>query len=226
VAKRAVATVNKHLAALQDFYVWRGLGQPQGVRRHQVPRHAPTALEPRAKLRYPRAVEASPGARDRALALPPLYAGTRIAEIRALDVADVRLSARKGELRAAGKGEKSRTVPVHPKLRAALAAWLAERPCHRGADSAALFTSSRGTRMTTDAIADVIGAITRAAGLDDHVTSHVLRHTFGTELTRSGVDLVTVAELMGHASLETTRLYTRPSAADLQRAVDLLTADG
>lgn len=124
-----------------------------------------------------------------------------------------------------GKGEKSRTVPVHAKLREALAAWLAERPSRRGAESAALFLSGRGTKMTTDAIADIIAAIIRAAGLDDHVTSHVLRHTFGTELTRSGVDIVTVAELMGHASLETTRLYTRPSAADMQRAVDLLIAD-
>ena len=226
VAKKATATVNKHLAALQDFYVWRGLGQPQGVKRHQVPRHAPKALDPRAKTRYLRAVEAWPSARDHAIALLPLYAGTRIAEIAALDVADVRLSARKSELHLVGKGEKARTVPVHPKLREALAAWLEERPSKRGADSAALFTSVRGTRMTTDAIADVIDAITRAAGLDDHVTSHVLRHTFGTEMTRKGIDLVTVAELMGHASLETTRLYTRPSAADMQRAVDLLSADG
>jgi site-specific recombinase XerD len=137
----------------------------------------------------------------------------------------VRLSARKGEIHLVGKGEKARTVPVHPKLRAALAAWLEERTARRGADSAALFTSVRSTRMTTDAIADVIVAITRAAGLDDHMTSHVLRHSFGTELTRGGVDLVTVAELMGHASLETTRLYTRPSEADMQGAVDLLTAD-
>ena len=68
-------------------------------------------------------------------------------------------------------------------------------------------------------------AITTAAGMDDRVTSHVLRHTFGPELTRSGVEIVTVAELMGHASLETTRLYTCPSAADMQRAVDLLTID-
>ena len=191
-----------------------------------MPRHAPKALDPRAKLRYLRAVEAWPGARDRAIALLPLYAGTRIAEIPALDVADVRLSARKGELHLVGKGEKSRDVPVHAKLREALAGWLAERPAPgRGADSAALFISRRGTRMTTDAIADVIAAITAAAGLDDDVTSHLLRHTFGTELVRSGVDMVTVAELMGHASLETTRLYTRPSAADLQRAVDLLSAD-
>ena len=185
--------MNKHLAALQDFYLWRGLGPPQGVRRHQVPRHAPRALDPRAKLRYLRAVETWPGTRDRAIALPPLYAGTRIAEIRALDVADMRLSARKGEIHLVGKGEKSRTVPVHPKLREALAAWLAERPSRRGADPAALFTSSRGTRMTTDAIADVIDAITRAAGMDDHVTSHVLRHTFGTELTRRITSATSVA---------------------------------
>jgi len=79
VARRATATVNKHLAALQDFYTWRGLGPPRGVKRHPVPRHAPTALGPRAKLRYLRAVEAWPGIRDRAIALLPLYAGTRIA---------------------------------------------------------------------------------------------------------------------------------------------------
>ena len=226
VAKRATRTVNKHLAALQDFYTWRGLGKPEGVKRHQPPQRAPKALDPRAKLRYLRAVESWPRARDRAIALLPLYAGCRIAEIAALDVADVRLSARKGELHLVGKGEKSRDVPAHPKLRDALAAWLDERRTLPGASSAALFPSSRGGRLSTDAIGAVFGAVTSAAGLDDHVTCHVLRHTFGTELTRSGTDIVTVAELMGHASLDTTRLYTRPSAADMQRAVDLLAADG
>src|SRR3984957_10362949 len=113
-------------------------------------------------------VEACPSARDRAIALLPLFAGTRIAEISALDIADVRLSARKGELGLVGKGEKSRTVPVHPKLREALAAWLAERPERPGADTAALFTSGRGTRMTPDALADVITVITTTAGLEDH----------------------------------------------------------
>jgi hypothetical protein len=86
--------------------VWRGLGQPQGIKRHQVPRQAPKALDPRAKLRYLRAVEACPSARDRAIALLPLFAGTRIAEIAALDVADVRLSARKGEVHLVGKGRE------------------------------------------------------------------------------------------------------------------------
>jgi site-specific recombinase XerD len=227
VAKRATPTVNKALAALVDFYTWRGLGQPQGVKRHQVPRRAPKALEPRAKLRYLRAVEACPSPRDRAIALLPLFAGSRIAEIEALDVDDIRLSARKGDIHLVGKGEKSRNVPVHVKLREALAEWLAERPSYPNAGtSAALFLSRRGTRMTTDALADVIDRITAAAGLEDEVTSHRLRHTFGTELTRSGVDIVTVAELMGHASLETTRVYTRPTDDDMQRAVDLLSTDG
>ncbi len=111
------------------------------LQRSPLPGHR--ALEPRAKLRYLRVVEAWPGARDCAIALLPLYAGTRIAEIRGLDVADVRLSARRGEIHLVGKGEKSRIVAV----------------------------------------------------------------------------------LMGHASLETTRLDARPSAADMRRAIDLLTAD-
>ena len=104
-----------------------------------------------------------------------------------------------------GKGEKSRTVPVHTKLRAALSEWLKERPSYPGADAAARFLSRRRTRLTTDAIGDAIGSITANAGLGDHVTTHVLRYTFGTELTRGGTDIVTVAELMGHASLEQRR---------------------
>jgi site-specific recombinase XerC len=94
-------------------------------------------------------------------------------------VTDVRLSARKGEVHLVGKGEKSRDVPVHARLREALAAWLAERPSRPGAGLPALFTSGRGTRMTTDALADVIAVIVKAAGLDDHVTSHVLRQRQG-----------------------------------------------
>ena len=157
-------------------------------------------------------------------ALTPLYAGARIAEVARLDVDDVRLSARKGELHLIGKGEKSRDVPVHAKLREAVAAWLAERPSWPGAGTPALFLGRRGTGLTTDAISDVIEGITRAAGLDDHVTAHVL-HSFGTMLVRDGVDLVTVAQLMGHARLETTRAYTQPSQADLECAIESLPVD-
>jgi site-specific recombinase XerD len=225
VAKRAPATVNKVMAALDDFYVWRGLGKAS-AKRAEIPQRAPRALSVRAAVRYLRAVEACGSARDRAIALVPFYAGARIAETAGLDVDDVALSARKGELRLIGKGEKSRTVPVHAKLREALAAWLAERPGWPGADGPALFLSRRGGRLTTDAIGDVIAGITAAAGLDDHVTAHVLRHTFGTSMVRDGVDLVTVAQLMGHARLETTRGYVLPTEEDLERAVGSLPVDG
>ena len=67
--------------------------------------------------------------------------------------------------------------------------------------------------------------IATRAGLDDEITAHVLRHTFATTLVRGGTDLVIVAEMLGHARLETTRGYTRPTAADCARALDLLAVD-
>ena len=225
VAKRAPATVNKVMAALDDFCTWRGLGKAS-AKRAEIPQRAPQALSTRAAVRYLRAVEACGSARDRAIALVPFYGGARIAETAGLDVDDVALSARKGELRLIGKGEKSRTVPVHAKLREALAAWLAERPSWPGADGPALFLSRRGDRLTTDAIGDVIAGITAAAGLEDHITAHTLRHTFGTSMVRDGVDIVTVAQLMGHARLETTRAYTLATQEDLERAVGSLPVDG
>jgi site-specific recombinase XerD len=222
VAKRAPATVNKALAAIDNFYVWRGLGKTE-IKRQDIPRHAPKALDERSSKRYLRAVEACPSARDRAMALIPFYAGARIAEVAALDIADVKISARKGSLHLVGKGEKIRRVPLHPELREALSAWLAKRP---ESGDPALFLSKRGNaRMTTDAIDDVLHAITRNAGLDDEITAHVLRHTFATRMLRQGTDIVTVSELLGHSSLETTRIYVQPSQDDLERAIGTLVTD-
>jgi site-specific recombinase XerD len=95
VLKRSPATVNNALAAVDDFYSRRGVG-PASAKRAEMPAAAPRALSKRAQVRYLRAVQACSSARDRALALVPFYAGTRIAETVALDVDDVRLSARKG----------------------------------------------------------------------------------------------------------------------------------
>jgi site-specific recombinase XerD len=215
VAKRAPATVNKYMAALDSYYTFLGLGKVD-VKRQEIPARAPKALDERAAKRFLRAVEACPSARDRAIALVPFYGGARIAEVAALDVEDVKISARKGSLRLVGKGEKSRDVPVVPELRQALQDWLTERP---ETEDKALFISRRSrSRMTTDAIDDVLHRIAQNAGLDDQVTAHVLRHTYATVKIRNGVDIVSVAQLMGHARLDTTRAYTRPSGADLEKA--------
>jgi site-specific recombinase XerD len=216
VAKRAPSTVNKILAALDDFYVSRSLGKVDKVKRQEIPQRAPKALDERAAKRFLRAVEACPSARDRAIALVPFFAGARIAEVAALDLEDVKVSARKGALHLVGKGEKSRDVPLVPELRQALQDWLGLR---HDVDSSALFVSERfWDRMSTDAIADVIAKIVKNAGLDDEITAHVLRHTYATVKVRNGVDIVTVKKLMGHARLETTMAYTQPSDDDLYAA--------
>ncbi len=225
VLKRSPATVNNALAAVDDFYIRHGLG-PASAARVEIPAAAPRALDKRAQLRYLRAVQACPSPRDQALALVPFYAGARISEIVALGVHDVARSARKGVLRIYGKGERVRNVPIHPQLHTALTGWLSERTDWPGAnDIPALFLNQRGQRLRVRGAHDIVTAIAAAAGLDDDATVHVLRHTFATTLVRGGTDLVIVAELLGHARLETTRGYTRPSAEDRTRALDLLLVD-
>jgi site-specific recombinase XerD len=225
VLKRSPATINNALAAVDDFYSRRGLG-PARAKRAELPAAAPRALTGKAQIRYLRAVQACGSARDRALALVPFYAGTRIAETVALDLDDVRLSARKGVLRVVGKGERLREIPIHPQLRTALTDWLDERRrWPEAGESEALFLNRRGGRLSARGAHEVITGIARRAGLDDRVTAHVLRHSFATTLVRGGTDLVIAAELLGHARLETTRAYTRPSAEDRRKAVALLPVD-
>ena len=225
VLKRRPATINNALAAIDDLYIRRHLG-PASAARLEMPATAPRALNQKDQLRYLRAVQASPSPRDQALALTPFYAGARISEIVGLDVDDVRLSARKGTLWIYGKGERVREIPIHPQLRTALTGWLDERPGWPGAQiTPALFLNQRGQRLSAKGAHDAITGLAAAAGLDDDATTHVLRHTFATTLVRGGTDLVIVAELLGHARLETTRGYTRPSAEDRTRALDLLLVD-
>jgi site-specific recombinase XerC len=113
VLKRSPATVDNALAAVDDFYIRRGLG-PANAKRAEVPAAAPRALTGRAQVRYMRAVQAWSSSRDRALVLVPFYAGTRIAETVALDVDDVRPSARRGVLRVLGKGTAAAEAAREP----------------------------------------------------------------------------------------------------------------
>jgi site-specific recombinase XerD len=92
-------------------------------------------------------------------------------------------------------------------------------------DNPALFLNQRGGRLSVRGAHDIITGIASAAGLEDDTTAHVLRHTFATTLVRGGTDLVIVAELLGHSRLETTRGYTRSTAEDRTRALDLLVVD-
>jgi site-specific recombinase XerD len=113
----------------------------------------------------------------------PFYARTRISETVALDVEDLRLSARRAILRIYGKGERVRQVPIHPRLREALEKWLEDSKPWPGSDNRALFVNRRGDRLSARGAHAVITGIAAAAGLlEDHVTGHVLRPSFATTL--------------------------------------------
>lgn len=224
IAKRAPRTVNNALAAVDDFYTRLGLG-PAHAKRADLPQTAPRALTRRVAVKFLREVQRWPSPRDKAVALVPFYAGARISEVVGLDVDDVGLSARKGKLRIYGKGDKVREVPLHPPLRAVLSEWLGERPDWPGSSGPALFLNQKGGRLSATSAHTIITTITESAGIDEKTTTHTLRHTFATSLVRAGTDLVTVAELLGHARLDNVRVYSQPTEDDKIKALDNLIID-
>lgn len=215
------SSVNLTLAALDHFYRFLGAGPPN-VRREELPQQAPRALEPTEQRDFLRAVERCPSARDRALARLLFYTALRLAEAAALTLDDVAISARKGlVIVRSGKGEAYREVPLNAEVREALDLWRAERREHFGQVSTeALFLSLRGRPLSTRAIDLIVRQLGTDAGLT--LSAHTLRHTCLTNLVRQGNDLVLVAELAGHKRLETTRRYSRPSAAGRQAAMEAL----
>lgn len=221
VAKHRPATVNAHLTAVDDLNRCLGVG-PATAKRTTLPQLAPRALDPRAQTRFVREAERAP-ARDGAIAYTGFYAGLRIAELAALDVDDVHLSARKGALIVRyGKGGRYREVLVHSRLRAALEAWMAQRAAADG--EVALFVNARGRRLTTRGIYDILVGLADAAGIREDFTPHTLRHTLGTNMRRQGQDIVVIAETLGH-SVETARRYALPTEDERRAAIENLPVD-
>lgn len=191
---------------------------------------------PKLPMRLPKAITvdemarllaSSPGdeparIRDRAL-LEMLYAtGTRVSEIVALDVDDLRVAddaAGVGLVRVLGKGGKQRLVPVGSYAREAVQEYLVRvRPAFaaRGSATPALFLGARGARLSRQSAWLVIQAAAERAGLAAHVSPHTFRHSFATHLLQGGADVRVVQELLGHASVATTQLYTLVTADTLR----------
>jgi integrase/recombinase XerD len=201
------------------------LDPTEDVETPRVPSGVPKALteeEVTRLLAAPRS-DSTRDARDRAV-LEVLYAtGMRISELTALSIRDFDASI--GLVRAFGKGSKERLIPVGRPAIAAVGAWLANgRPLFvrtRGttrADADALFISARGRRLSRQAAYTIVERHATAAGLAEKVSPHVLRHTFATHLLDHGADIRVVQELLGHASITTTQIYTRVSNEHLRRA--------
>jgi site-specific recombinase XerD len=219
-AGRSAHTVNAVLAAIDNFYMFKGLGASK-VKRQDIPAQAPKALEPEDHRRLLRTIAQCNSLRNRAIALIMLNCGLRISEVWGLNIADVVLSARKHELIVrCGKNSKRRTVPVNSDLAAVMREYLASVG-NMGAERP-LFESQKNNRLSIQAIDHIIRGFARNAAIE--FSSHSLRHTCLTRLVRAGVDIVTVAEIAGHSRLETSRRYSLPSESVKIAAMENLNA--
>lgn len=214
-------SVNLSLAAIDNFYLFLGIGKPE-VQREDLAQAAPRSLSGKEQKRFLRAVERSSEIRGQAIALLLFYGGLRIGELCGLDVEDVALSARKGRVVVrSGKGDSYREVVLNSEVREALSGWLVEREgLLAEKETPALFSSRRGGRLSTRTVDLIVRKFGKEANLDRALSAHALRHTCVTNLVRAGADLVLVAEIAGHKRLETTRRYSLPSAADRGAAME------
>ena len=220
----APATLQRKIACLRSFY--------RHLRREQILDHDPTAelRPPRSRGRLPKVLTrdevnrllaqprgASPGPlRDRAL-LETMYAcGLRASEATTLELSELDLDA--GILRARGKGSKERLVPVGSQAVTALRAYLDQgRPRLVGLrDEPRVFLNLRGHGLSRQGLYKIVQGHAASAGLAQRMSPHTLRHTFATHLLAGGCDLRSLQEMLGHADIGTTQIYTHLSADRLR----------
>ncbi len=156
--------------------------------------------------------------RDKAIMELFYSSGLRLDELVGLDLAQLDLADR--TVRVLGKGRKTRIVPVGRKAEAALRHWLRERAGFADIDETAVFVGKNGSRLKHRAIQLRIAYWARRKGLPSHVHPHLFRHSFATHLLESSKDLRGVQELLGHADISTTQIYTHLDFAHLARTYD------
>ena len=228
------ASVARGLAAvrgLHHFLVEEGQATSDptaDVRSRQPPSRLPKALD---EDEVGRLLDAAAGddvwaRRDRAV-LEVLYGtGMRVSELAGLSLAD--LGSDTGLVRVLGKGDKERLVPLGRCAGEALDDWLdprgrpelEPRRWARRGDAEAVFLNARGGRLSRQGVWGILKKRARGAGLEDHVHPHVLRHSCATHMLTHGADIRVVQELLGHASVATTQLYTKVTLSHLRQAYE------
>ena len=218
--KYAEATVARKVAAVKSFFqflhaeavipenptdnlesprVGKTLPKPLSVQQMD------DLLEQPSKRRTPEAL------RDQAM-LELLYAtGLRVTELVSLDLDSISLEPKRAHVRCLGKGAKERTIPLHEQALRALAFYLNDGRARllKQKKERALFLNRRGERLTRQGFWLILKQYAREAQIDDPVTPHTLRHSFATHMLRGGAPLRSVQELLGHANISTTQVYTQ-----------------
>jgi integrase/recombinase XerC len=225
LAPRSLASL---LSAWRGLYRWlarhRGFkaNPVEGVRAPKPAKRLPKAL---SVEQVQRLLEPAPGdspalARDRAMFELLYSSGLRLAELLALDVGDGRLDLKGGEITVTGKGSKTRTVPVGARAREALQAWIAARAVLAAPEEKALFVGARGRRIAPGVVERQLRAWGARQGVQGKLHPHMLRHSFASHLLQSSQDLRAVQELLGHASISTTQVYTHLDYQSLAKVYD------
>ena len=225
----AVTTVARKVAAAKSFF---GFLTSEGklksnpmdnISSPKVGKALPDTLsltQVRELLAQPAKENTPEAKRDKAM-LELLYAsGMRVSELVNLNLADIDTGS--GFVRPFGKGKKERMVPVYPGAAASVEEYVKDvRPrfVHNGAEKA-LFVNQRGERLTRQGLWQILKGYARTAGMEHRVTPHTLRHSFATHMLNGGADLRSVQELLGHANISTTQIYTHLTSDHIRQAYD------
>ena len=232
-ARYAAQTVSAHLSALRSLFRWLALegvvseDAAAAISAPKLPKPLPHTLSDAQMDALMAAPEqgSAEGLRDAAMLELFIATGARISELARLDVGNLDL--KEGTARLFGKGSKERIVPLYRRAVDKTRAYLTDgRPkllaARKGSDERArksLFISARGRAMDAAALRYRFDVLKRRAGIPSDITPHAMRHTFATDLLAGGADLRSVQELLGHASLSTTQIYTHLTPDRLKTAL-------
>lgn len=217
--KQKPATINRALTALSVYFQAIGKTGSENPCRNISPvaqvRLAPKALTRSEQQKYLATVRKYGKERDYAIVVLLLHSGIRVAELCSLSVSDIVMGERKGLLKVVGKGAKYREVPLNSTARFVLASYLGKYKPDRW-----LFFSARNrdNKLEPRNVQKLCEKYSKISGI--HVTPHILRHTFCTNLIKAGEQIDRIALLAGHSSLNTTAKYTVPSSKDLEESVE------
>jgi integrase/recombinase XerD len=225
---RAPATISRRLAALRTFYRFllnEGVSSQDPTNNLESPRiyerlpHVLSVAEVELLLNQPR-VSVPAGLRDKAM-LELLYAtGIRVSELISLDLEQINL--KHGFVRCLGKGSKERIIPLGSVANYFVTEYLAHARAKliKGKLTPALFVNQRGRRLTRQGFWKIIKKYALQARITKEIHPHTLRHSFATHLLENGADLRSVQELLGHADISTTQIYTHLTRARLREIYD------
>jgi len=225
----AVTTLARKVAAAKSFF---GFLHSEGkiksnpmdsITSPKVGKSLPGAItiaQVRKLIEQPSLLEAPEAKRDRAM-LELLYAsGMRVSELVSLNLNDI--NTKENYVRCFGKGNKERMVPIYQQASNVVEEYVTQvrKNMVRDDKEQALFVNQRGERLTRQGLWQILKAYAKSAGLGQQVTPHTLRHSFATHMLSGGADLRSVQELLGHANISTTQIYTHLTSEHIRKTYD------